>query len=112
MRGLLCTAAIIGALMSRPAPAQQSVADFYRGKTIYIVVGTDAGGTYDQSARMMARGLTRNLPGNPTVAVQNMGGAGGTIGTNWSASMTRHGICQTSRAGSSKVLTQSAAFSK
>jgi tripartite-type tricarboxylate transporter receptor subunit TctC len=82
MRGVLGLAAITGALVSAPALAQQSVADFYRGKTIYIVVGTDAGGTYDQSARMMARGLTRNLPGNPSVAIQNMGGANGIPAAN------------------------------
>ena len=59
------------------AAQAQTVAEFYRGKTIMIVVGTDAGGTYDQSARMMARGLQRRIPGNPAVSVQNMGGANG-----------------------------------
>src|SRR4051812_43397648 len=54
-----------------PAGAQ----DFYRGKTVTIVVGYSAGGGYDQYARLVARNLGRLIPGTPNVIVQNMPGA-------------------------------------
>jgi tripartite-type tricarboxylate transporter receptor subunit TctC len=57
-----------------PAPA---VADFYRGKTISLLVGSGEGGGFDLSARLSAPFLSRYLPGNPTVVVQNMPGASG-----------------------------------
>src|SRR5262249_31371639 len=62
------------------APAQ-SVADFYRGKTIRMVVGIDVGSGYDVNARLLARHLGNHIPGNPQIVVQNQPGAG-------SASMT------------------------
>jgi tripartite-type tricarboxylate transporter receptor subunit TctC len=49
---------------------------FYEGKTITLVVGTDAGGGYDIYGRTVARHLGRHIPGKPTVIVQNMPGAG------------------------------------
>jgi tripartite-type tricarboxylate transporter receptor subunit TctC len=57
--------------VTSPALAQ----DFYRGKTVTIVVGYSAGGGYDQYARLVARNLGRLIPGNPNVIVQNMPGA-------------------------------------
>lgn len=50
--------------------------DFYAGKTVSIAVGTAAGGGYDIYARTIARHLGQKIPGNPTVIVQNMPGAG------------------------------------
>jgi tripartite-type tricarboxylate transporter receptor subunit TctC len=50
--------------------------DFYAGKTLSIAVGTAAGGGYDIYARTIARHLGQKIPGNPTVIVQNMPGAG------------------------------------
>ncbi|HEY4133715.1 MAG TPA: hypothetical protein VGO34_00740 [Alphaproteobacteria bacterium] len=55
------------------ASAQEN---FYAGKTINIVVGLSPGGGYDQYARLLARHYNRNIPGNPTIVVQNMPGAG------------------------------------
>ena len=58
-------------------PAQaQSVEDFYRGKRLTLTVGYGPGGGYDVFARLVARHLGRFLPGNPTIIVQNMPGAG------------------------------------
>jgi tripartite-type tricarboxylate transporter receptor subunit TctC len=51
-------------------------ADFYAGKTIELEVGADVGGGYDIYARTVARHLFRHIPGNPTVVVKNMPGAG------------------------------------
>ena len=61
---------------SAPALAQQSVADFYKGKTIRIVVGISVGSGYDVTARALQRHWGKHIPGNPTVIVQNQPGAG------------------------------------
>ncbi len=50
--------------------------EFYRGKTIQMIIGYPAGGTYDLYARVIARHLGKQLPGNPHVVPQNMPGAG------------------------------------
>jgi tripartite-type tricarboxylate transporter receptor subunit TctC len=60
-----------------------TVADFYKGRTITLIVGYGPGGGYDLFARLMARHLGRHIPGNPTVVVQNMPGAGSLRATNF-----------------------------
>ena len=62
-------------LVATPADAQP-VADFYRGKTIQLLIGFSAGGNYDLSSRILARHIGRHIPGNPNVVPQNMTGAG------------------------------------
>jgi tripartite-type tricarboxylate transporter receptor subunit TctC len=62
------------AFIAGPATA----ADHYAGKTIELVVGGDAGGGYDIYARAVARHLAGHIPGNPTIVVKNMPGAGST----------------------------------
>src|SRR5712692_6936197 len=64
------------------APSDEGVASFYRGKTIRIVVGFPPGGGYDTYARAIARHLGQYLPGNPTVIVDNMPGAGSLVAAN------------------------------
>jgi tripartite-type tricarboxylate transporter receptor subunit TctC len=68
--------AVVGWTASSPAAAQ-SVADFYRGKTINLLVGSGEGGGFDLSARLTAQFLSRAIPGSPTIVVQNMPGASG-----------------------------------
>lgn len=58
--------------LSLPAAA----ADYYEGKRINIVVGSDAGGGHDLYARVIARHMPKHIPGKPTIIVQNMPGAG------------------------------------
>ena len=70
------------ALLALPAKAD-AVADFYRGKTVTLVVGYGPGGGYDVYARLVGRHLGRHIPGNPTVVVQNMPGAGSLRSVNW-----------------------------
>jgi tripartite-type tricarboxylate transporter receptor subunit TctC len=70
------------AIGGAPATADP-LADFYRGKTVTIVVSSSAAGGYDTVARAVARHLGRHLPGNPTVIVRNMAGAGGIIASNF-----------------------------
>jgi tripartite-type tricarboxylate transporter receptor subunit TctC len=74
-RGL--TAAVIAlALPLIPAAGAQSVADFYRGKSIDLDIGYSVGGGYDLYARLIARRLGGHIPGNPTIVPKNMEGAG------------------------------------
>jgi tripartite-type tricarboxylate transporter receptor subunit TctC len=70
----LLTAIASATLAAVPATA----ADYYAGKTIELVVGGDAGGGYDIYARAVARHLPGHIPGNPTIVVKNMPGAGST----------------------------------
>ena len=65
-----------------PAQAQGSVADFYRGKQIRIIVPSAPGGGFDLYARYIARHFGKHVPGNPTIIVQNMPGAGGLAAAN------------------------------
>jgi tripartite-type tricarboxylate transporter receptor subunit TctC len=76
---ITCTAALLfAALTAFPAHAQtDSVAEFYRGKTVRLVVGYGPGGSYDLYGRLAAEFLGRHIPGNPTVIPVNMPGAGG-----------------------------------
>jgi tripartite-type tricarboxylate transporter receptor subunit TctC len=55
----------------------QTPAEFYRGKTIDLYVGTSVGGGYDAYGRMLARHMGRYVPGNPTIVPKNMEGGGG-----------------------------------
>ena len=52
------------------------VADFYKGKTLRVIVASSAGGGYDAYSRVLAEHIVRFLPGNPKAVVQNMPGAG------------------------------------
>ncbi len=58
-------------------------APFYKDKTIRIIVGFTPGGLYDQYARLLARHMGKYIPGNPTIIVQNMPGAGSLSATNY-----------------------------
>jgi tripartite-type tricarboxylate transporter receptor subunit TctC len=81
MRGhAAATAAAVLALI-QPAAAQ-SVADFYRGKQIRVIVGT-APGDYDTWARLVTRHMRQYVPGNPNFVVENMPGAGSLIAANY-----------------------------
>jgi tripartite-type tricarboxylate transporter receptor subunit TctC len=64
--------AVCAGVTVAPAAAQ----DFYRGKTLTILVGFSPGGGFDLNARVLARHIGRHIPGNPSVIVQNMAGAG------------------------------------
>lgn len=57
--------------------------DFYRGKNIRIIVGFAAGGGFDAYARAIARHMGRHIPGNPSIIVDNMTGAGSRVAANF-----------------------------
>jgi tripartite-type tricarboxylate transporter receptor subunit TctC len=67
-------------LCTGPALAQS---DFYKGKTVTVILSSAAGGGYDALARTLAQHLPKHIPGNPAVVVKNMPGAGGIIAANF-----------------------------
>src|SRR5262245_54770847 len=70
---------IVLVALSQPAAAQ---GDYYAGKTLRVIVGLEAGGTVDTFARTLAGYLRKHIPGNPTILIQTMPGAGGKTATN------------------------------
>jgi tripartite-type tricarboxylate transporter receptor subunit TctC len=66
----------------RGADAADSAEEFYRGKTLSLIIPIGPGGAYDAYGRLVARHLARILPGNPTIVARNMPGAGGAIASN------------------------------
>lgn len=66
-----------------PLPTAPAAAQDYTGKQMSIVIGTGSGGGYDAYARLVARHLGRQLPGNPTIVANNMPGAGAIVAANW-----------------------------
>src|SRR5215467_10479696 len=80
MRARLYSFCLLAALAA-PAHAQ-TVEQFYKGRTMSLVVGFNPGGAYDPYARSVARHLPKHLPGAPTIVVKNMQGAGSVIAAN------------------------------
>jgi tripartite-type tricarboxylate transporter receptor subunit TctC len=63
----------------------EAVAEFYKGKTISMVVQTTTGNDYDNRGRLFARYMGDLLPGKPTIVARNMPGGGGVVASNWLA---------------------------
>jgi tripartite-type tricarboxylate transporter receptor subunit TctC len=87
LRALQCPIRALAAgwailLLVRGDAAADPVAEFYRGKTIKVVISTMAGGEYDLWARLVARHIGKHLPGNPNFIAVNMPGAGGITAAN------------------------------
>jgi tripartite-type tricarboxylate transporter receptor subunit TctC len=64
-------------------PRAAAADDFYKGKQINFVVSSDVSGSYDTFARILSHYLPKYIPGQPSIVVQNMPGAGGLRATNW-----------------------------
>ncbi len=80
IRMLTVVAATACATLFAAASAQaQSAADFYKGKTLTILIGHPPGGSYDLYAQLIAQHFGKQIPGNPTVIVQGMPGGGGSL---------------------------------
>lgn len=82
MKTLLCAATAATALAMASGASAQSPADFYKGKTVNLIVGFGAGGGYDLITRIVAKHMPDKMPGKPTMIVQNMVGAGGVKAAN------------------------------
>ncbi|MFN3891164.1 MAG: Bug family tripartite tricarboxylate transporter substrate binding protein [Beijerinckiaceae bacterium] len=77
LSGLLCAGSYLAATTAN------AVESFYKGATVSINVGSDAGGGFDLVARVVARHLGQHIPGKPAIIVRNMPGAGGLVNANW-----------------------------
>ncbi len=87
-RNRVAVLACAGALLVAAAPARaQSLEDVYRGATVRMVSSNGPASGYTLWARFIAQYLGRHIPGEPNVAVETMGGAGGLIATNWAYSV-------------------------
>jgi tripartite-type tricarboxylate transporter receptor subunit TctC len=83
------TVAVFSVLAATPAPAADSVAQFYGGKSISLLIGYGPGGGYDSYGRALARYLGKHIPGNPSIVPQNMPGAGGLAVANFLSNVAR-----------------------
>ncbi|HWG04575.1 MAG TPA: tripartite tricarboxylate transporter substrate-binding protein [Beijerinckiaceae bacterium] len=82
LRSILALA--LGVAWIGKASAQtDAIADFYRGKTVTLMVGGSAGGGYDILSRALAKYLGKHIPGEPSIVVKNMPGAGTILLTNY-----------------------------
>jgi len=75
-------AALAAAVTTQPARSA-GVEDFYKGKTVSLLIGYSVGGGYDAYARLLARHLGKHIPGSPSVVPQNMTGAGSLKAANY-----------------------------
>ena len=76
-------AAAFAAVLPASIACAQSPADFYKGRTLEFYIGYSVGGGYDLYARTIGRHLGKHIPGNPTVVIKNMEGAGSLRLANW-----------------------------
>ena len=88
MERLRCAVLALGlalpAMIALPAPARaQDPASFYAGRTIAILMGTSPGGSYDIYGRVLAQHMARHIPGNPTIIIEHLPGAGGAAAGNF-----------------------------
>src|SRR2546430_540959 len=82
IRWSIIAASLFGAALTSPASAAEPE-DFYKGKTVSLVIGYSVGGGYDAYGRLVARHLGKHIPGNPSVVAQNMTGAGSLKAANY-----------------------------
>jgi len=82
MRMTLLAAVALATIFVQTARSQ-SVEEFYKGRTVNLVIGFSVGGGYDLYARHLARHIGRHIPGNPTILPQNMPGAGSLKAANF-----------------------------
>jgi tripartite-type tricarboxylate transporter receptor subunit TctC len=73
----------VAGLMAAPPARADAVSDFYAGKSLQLVIGYPPGGGYDLYARALGRYIGRHIPGNPSIVVQNMPGAGSIKAANF-----------------------------
>jgi tripartite-type tricarboxylate transporter receptor subunit TctC len=80
---VIVAASVIAATATATPSAAQPVADFYRGKTVSMVIGYPPAGANDVYARLLARHIGKHIPGNPSVVPRNMPGAGSILAANY-----------------------------
>jgi tripartite-type tricarboxylate transporter receptor subunit TctC len=85
MRRIVFAVTAVSAVLSLGAERLQAqpAGDFYKDKQIRLIIANAAGGDYDLAGRLLSRHITRHIPGNPTIIVNNMPGAGTIIAANY-----------------------------
>jgi tripartite-type tricarboxylate transporter receptor subunit TctC len=83
MLGRLILPCLVAVWLTATPSAAQTVEEFYKGKTLTLVVGNGPGGGFDVFGRLLARHIGRYVPGNPSIIVQNMPGAGSLVAANY-----------------------------
>src|SRR5712675_1256443 len=79
----LTSAALL--IAGAPAASAEPIADFYKGKTLRMLIGYGPGGGYDLYGRLIAEFLPRHIPGNPIIVPQNMPGGGSFVAAKFMA---------------------------
>jgi hypothetical protein len=82
MKRINCFAVFLSGFALLCSISQAAAQEFFKGKSVTIVVGNSVGGAQDDWARFIAQYLGKHIPGNPTIVVQNMPGAGTIIAAN------------------------------
>lgn len=82
MIGRALVTSILAMLLGATAAAADEVEAFYKGRTIKLLIGGNAGVSYDLAGRAIARHIARHIPGQPTIVVENMPGASSLIMMN------------------------------
>ena len=75
----ILTAAAVASLAAAAPAAAQTPADFYKGRTVELLIGYTTGGGYDTYGRLVSRHLGNFLPGKPQIVVRNLPGGGGRV---------------------------------
>ena len=83
MCAMCAVATALAATLATQGARSAGVEDFYRGKTVSLLIGYSVGGGYDAYGRLLARHFGKHLPGNPNVVPQNMSGAGSLKAANY-----------------------------
>lgn len=86
-RAFIAGAILALAVQVSSTATAEPVADFYRGKTVSMIIATAPGGDYDLRARLVSRHLGRHIPGNPTIVPRNMPGGVGIQAANFMANV-------------------------
>ncbi|MBI4529813.1 MAG: hypothetical protein HY695_38940 [Deltaproteobacteria bacterium] len=78
-----CLLAVLGFMVNFSRSGLAADTPFYKGKTLTVIINYAAGGPTDIEGRLVMRHLARHIPGQPTIVVSNMAGAGGAVGNNY-----------------------------
>lgn len=91
--GTLALAGLVGSIASAGFSSAPAIADdgFYKGKRLKMIVRSGAGGGYDYYGRLIARHMTKYLPGKPNMIVINLPGAGGIVAANYMMNRAKKG---------------------
>jgi tripartite-type tricarboxylate transporter receptor subunit TctC len=82
-RGALCATVLAAGVFAAGSASGDPVTDFYKGRTVTMIAAASAGGGYDVYGRLVAKYLSKYMPGQPNIVMQFMPGAGGTKAANY-----------------------------